>query len=81
LTAKQEYLDLVCCKGVILADNHFEKGRKMFKNVQFLVNYKEKEDNSVDGSTKDIINLNKEQKNFNKQHRAARARVESPLGI
>jgi hypothetical protein len=80
LKAKQEYLDLVCLNGIIVADNHFEKGRKMFKNVKFLVNYKEKKDNSIDDNTKEVINLTYKQRAFNKKHRKVRARVESPFG-
>jgi hypothetical protein len=79
LEAKKEFLELVLKDGVILADNHFSLGRKLFQNVKFLVNYKEKKDNSFDNSTEEVINLTKKQKEFNKKHRHARARVESPF--
>lgn len=81
LEAKQEYLDEKLKGGVVLADNHFMNGKKIFKNVKFLVNYKEKKDNSFDNSTQEVVNLTKKQKEFNKKHRHARARVESPFGL
>jgi len=80
LEMKVEHMEQAFKGATIIADNHFSLGRKLFKNVKFLVNWAEKKDDSVDGSTKEVSTLTEEKKSFNTAHRKARARVESPFG-
>jgi hypothetical protein len=82
---KQE-LDQTLAGGVVIADSHFVKGKTLFENVTFLTNIpkqkqsrKKKSDDSTEG--KDLEILTKEQEKFNKTHRRAQARVESPFGF
>ena len=71
--------------GVVLADNHFSVGRKLFQKIKFLTNFaeksgskKRKREEEEDGEG--ITTLAKQQKVFNKIHRKARARIETPFG-
>lgn len=72
--------------GVVLADNHFSKGKKIFQNVKFLTNFakkgqskKRKKESMEEGV--DLTTLTKKQVQFNSAHRHARARIEIPFGF
>ena len=81
LEAREEWLEENLKGATVIADNHFEYGRKKIKSVEFLVNYSEPKDNSADQNLEGVNRLTKEKKLFNKRHRHCRARVESPFGI
>ena len=67
--------------STVVTDNHFSWGRKNLKNVKFLVNYPESNENGEENSKDEIKKLTKEKKKFNENHKHCRARVESPFGI
>lgn len=72
--------------GVILADNHFSRGKKIFKKVKFLTNFamrQKKTENKEDRDHQDDFveeEVATAKRSFNEQHRQARARVETPFG-
>jgi hypothetical protein len=55
--------------GVVIGDQHFSKGRKLFKNVKFYTAYKRKPGDL----------LTAEQEKFNTQLYRVRARIEHPF--
>ena len=85
LSDNKEELDNSLVGGVILADNHFSKGKKLFKNIKFYTNFsmkKSKDKHRFQGEDEDDFedNIAKAQEKFNKQHQKARARIETPFG-
>lgn len=71
--------------GVVLADNHFRRSGKTFKNVKFYTNYakREKVEKDMNPEEKEadwLDTITKAQVSFNNQHRKARARIEIPFG-
>ena len=85
LTINRSKIETLFDGGVIVADNHFSKGRKLFKNIKFYTNYKKQQQGKkrkrADPADDDLVaNITREQEQFNKQHQSARARVEDPFG-
>lgn len=68
-----------------IGDNHFSKGKKLFKNrIKFHTNFakrtNKKNSPGVDVDEDYVEHITNTNKKFNKQHQEARARVESPYG-
>jgi hypothetical protein len=85
LELMKESLEESLSGAVVLADNHFSAGKKLFESVTFLTNYAEKKvskkrkrESEEDGEG--LTTLTKQQKQFNSAHRKARARIETPFG-
>jgi len=71
--------------AVMIADNHFTQGKKVFTNITFLTNYAERKKavsfNQGGPAEEDTVdNLTAERKNFNRAHSHGRARIQSPFG-
>jgi len=64
--------------GVIVADQHFEWGKKHLRNPKFLTPFKTPGEPKDDA--KGLPTLTKEQKGYNRSVRTARARVETVFG-
>lgn len=69
--------------AVIIADNHFSRGKKIFKDIKFHTNFAIRKDKKeiilgVDNDQFDFVDhITDGQMKFNKQHQKTRARVES----
>lgn len=73
--------------GVIIADNHFSTGKKIFGNaVKIYTNFqrrKDKKTKTVPGvveETDEVDIITAQQEKFNRGHQQSRARVETPFG-
>jgi len=69
--------------GVIIADNHFSGGKKLFKKPKFYTNFAERPKKRPRDASSDLEDLTldtKKQRKFNVGHSHARARVERPFG-
>lgn len=88
LAINKDYIEATFNKGVIIADNHFWRGKTLFDpaKVKFHVNYKKrqgakKRKRADDGQDDELENVTRTQEAFNTDHQNLRARVESPFGL
>ena len=78
LEMNKDWLEQNLGGSTIITDNHFSWGRKNLKKVKFSVNYPEI---SEENENYEVVNLTKQKKKFNINHKHCRARIESPFGI
>ena len=89
----QDLFNEVLSGGVIIADNHYDSAKKSLKHCKLYTNFREKKKlakgkkkkrsfSEMEGNEEETNEmLPKKQRDFNRAHRAARARVESPFGL
>ncbi len=78
LKIQQEWLDKKLKGAVVLADQHFEWGKKQLKKVRFITPIKRKKGNKKTGVG--LSTLTKEEAELNTAIHSARARVEGGIG-
>lgn len=86
MVINKDYINEAFRGAKMIADNHYSKAKKYFSNVKIYTNFVVRQTGSKrkrgeEGEDDYVINTNKEQKEFNHEHQAARARVESPFGL